>query len=442
MSNEEITTATNNSTKQFGSWDWIWLSIVGIIIVKLFGLVGGLLTIGVFFWLKPKIGTWGAVAISGVFGVVAVLGLSAMLVNVASTSPEGLPISSTQEQTPKLTFDLKGWNQESAESAEVGSWSWLTYTSAGIQLSNALAKDIGQAYGFCLGQDYSLSKISKKYPHMSGLALVAEKEFSATFKSSIEGMDVLMSKHAKTEWDKIKGQLTNQIADSINIEQITESQALQFIELVRQRAKGNIESPVIETLLLFKSGYEKHPEREFLDGYKYKYITNGTGKAKGVAFSIEAPKTWAAKEGNRPNIVQKFVSENGRGLELLLVFIKEMPLPPGEIITAKDVAEILNPIDIKDFLPGGAEYITSGKLTVENLPGFWVHFKMNGSRVRNSIGIETIMYTIFYKNKMIQIQGQVTTSVNGKPIERGGLKQYGKLFDLMVNSFVVASMYK
>lgn len=324
----------------------------------------------------------------------------------------------------------------------LGFIAWSSYASAEIQLSNALAKDIGQAYGFYLGQDYSLNEISKKYPSMSGLALIAEKEFSATFKSSIEGMDALMSKYAKTEWESIKGQLANQIADSINIEQITESQARQFIERVRQRAKGNIESPVIETLLLFKSGYKKHPEREFLDGYKYKYTTNGAGKAKGVAFSIEAPKTWTAEEGNRPNIVQKFVSENGRGLEGFLVLIKDVPLAPGETITEKDVAEILNPTDINDFLPDGAEYVTSGKLTLENLPGFWVHFKMNMSRVRNSIEMETMMYTVFYKNKMIQIQGQVTTSFNGKPMDRGGLKQYEKLFDLMANSFVLANMYK
>lgn len=319
---------------------------------------------------------------------------------------------------------------------------WSTYASAEMQLYNALAKDIGKTYGFYLGQAYSLNEISKKYPSMSGLAYIAEKEFSENFKSSIDGMDSLMLKHAKIEWERMKGQLTNQIANSINIEQITESQARQFIELVRQRAKGNIESPVIETLLLFKSGYEKHPEREFLDGYKYKYTTNGAGKAKGVAFSIEVPKTWAAREGDRPNIVQKFVSENGKGFELLLVLIKEMSLLPGETITERDVAEILNPTDIKDFLPEGAEYITSGKLTLENLPGFWVHFKSNVLRVRNSIGMETMMCTIFYKNKMIQIQGQVTTSINEKSMDRGGLKHYEKLFNLMTNSFVVANIYK
>lgn len=313
---------------------------------------------------------------------------------------------------------------------------------AEIKLSNPLAKDIGQAYGFYLGQNYFLSEISKKYPSLSGLALIAEKEFSATFKSSIDGMDALMAKYAKSEWNKIKAQLTTQIASSINIEQISETQARQFVEQVRERAKGNIESPVIETMLLFKSGYEKNPEREFLDGYKFKYSTNGAGKAKGVAFSIESPKTWVAKEGNRPNIVQKFVSENGRGLEFLLILIKEIPLQPGEKITEKDISEILNPKDIQDFIPDGGVYLNSGKLTLENLPGFWVHFKMDMARMRNTVGMETIMYTIFYKNKMIQIQGQVVSSINGEPAERGGLKKYEKLFDLMANSFVISSMYK
>lgn len=313
---------------------------------------------------------------------------------------------------------------------------------AEIKLSNALAEDIVRAYGFYLGQNYSLTQISKKYPSLSELTLIAEMEFLATFKSSIEGMDALMGKYAKSEWNKVKTQLTTQITSSINIEQISETQAHQFVEQVRERAKGNIESPVIETLLLFKSGYEKSPEREFLDGYKFKYSTNGAGKAKGVAFSIEAPKTWVAEEGNRPNIVQKFVSENGKGLESLLILVKEVPLPPGEKITEKDILEILNPKDVQDFIPDGGVYLDSGKLTLENLPGFWVHFKVDMARVRNTIGMEAIMYTIFYKNKMIQIQGQVMTSINGEAAERGGLKKYEKLFDLMANSFIISNMYK
>ena len=67
--------------KKDGSWDWLWPSILAVIIVKLFGLVGGLVTFGCYYWLKPKLGTWGAVAASGVIGTVVAIGLMAMIRN-------------------------------------------------------------------------------------------------------------------------------------------------------------------------------------------------------------------------------------------------------------------------------------------------------------------------------------------------------------------------
>lgn len=119
-----------------------------------------------------------------------------------------------------------------------------------------------------------------------------------------------------------------------------------------------------------------------------------------------------------------------------------MELPLGAKFTKSDVAKIFNPKDIKDFLPNGYTYIKSGKLTLETLPGFWVHFKMKRSRVRNTIEMEGIMYNIFYKNKIIQIHGQVAISANGKKIERGGFKKYETLFDLVANSFVMPDIYQ
>ena len=73
------TVSTTATEKKSGSWDWIWPSILAVIIVKLFGLVGGLVTLGSYYMLKPKIGTWGAVAASGVIGAVVAVGLLAMI---------------------------------------------------------------------------------------------------------------------------------------------------------------------------------------------------------------------------------------------------------------------------------------------------------------------------------------------------------------------------
>lgn len=74
-----IAAPTATPEKKSGSWDWLWPFIVAVIIVKVFGLVGGLVTFGCYYWFKPKLGIWGAVAASGVIGVVVAIGLMAMI---------------------------------------------------------------------------------------------------------------------------------------------------------------------------------------------------------------------------------------------------------------------------------------------------------------------------------------------------------------------------
>lgn len=161
MNNKEITTPTNNSNPKSGAWHWILTSIVVVIVVKLFGPAATLVTVGLYFWLKPKIGIWGAVAISGVFGFVAAIGLSAMLGNLASTSP-AIPTSSTQEFPPKPAVDSKGWTQESTGSTEVGPW--LSYSPPGTRYCRLADRTIQRLYPpgvrpnlaeanpFCLGE--------------------------------------------------------------------------------------------------------------------------------------------------------------------------------------------------------------------------------------------------------------------------------------------------
>lgn len=79
VSKEESSTPAEIEPKKSSSWDWLWPAIAAAIIFKLFGVVGGLVTIGVYYWLRPKLGAWGAVAVAGIVGVVAALALGGLL---------------------------------------------------------------------------------------------------------------------------------------------------------------------------------------------------------------------------------------------------------------------------------------------------------------------------------------------------------------------------
>ena len=54
--------------KKSDSWGWLWPYIVTVITIKFFGIAGGLVTFGSYYWLKPKLGAWDAVIASGVIG--------------------------------------------------------------------------------------------------------------------------------------------------------------------------------------------------------------------------------------------------------------------------------------------------------------------------------------------------------------------------------------
>lgn len=78
--NSQLTTPTDtNAQKKPSKWDWVWPVLASAIIFRVIGVAGGLVTICCYYWLKPKLGIWGAFGASTVIGVVVALGLMAMI---------------------------------------------------------------------------------------------------------------------------------------------------------------------------------------------------------------------------------------------------------------------------------------------------------------------------------------------------------------------------
>ncbi len=106
MPPEDLTTPVDNKAQKPNRWIWIWYSIVGMLIAKIFSPVGAVITIGAFYWLKPKLGVWWAGAASSVLGTVVAVGLFVMLKNIASpTAP--VPTTDTHQSTnttPAIDF--------------------------------------------------------------------------------------------------------------------------------------------------------------------------------------------------------------------------------------------------------------------------------------------------------------------------------------------------
>lgn len=61
-------------------------------------------------------------------------------------------------------------------------------------LTDAVVRDIGQTYGFCLGQSFLLDAIGKKFPEISQQARIGKLQFDASFGASITNMEAFMAR--------------------------------------------------------------------------------------------------------------------------------------------------------------------------------------------------------------------------------------------------------
>lgn len=182
------------------------------------------------------------------------------------------------------------------------------------------------------------------------------------------------------------------------------------------------------------------PVAEFANGSVFRFSTRGHAKSKGAVFSIQVPKSWAAIEGERPNIVQKFVSERGKGLEMALIATKSIP---GDIPFGKDdIRELLSSDGQREMLPAGAAFIAAKPSQIEAEPAGIIEYTMHSQRADTNLHIHILALMFFQGRTMVQVQFQV----GGLPSDRAAVERkfasFRPLFQQMMNSIVFEEKWK
>ena len=180
----------------------------------------------------------------------------------------------------------------------------------------------------------------------------------------------------------------------------------------------------------------QNPAREFLDGYRATFSTLGHPKAKGVNLTIAYPSSWMAKEGERPNVVQKFVSEGGRGMEMFLIITKALPVPEGTVITIAELRDIFGSPELRESVPPGAVLIDARETTIEAMPAGILEYRQIENRAGISVEIQVISYIFVQGTTLVQVM----CSVGQLPSRRDlslRMDSYRPLFSLIANSIVL-----
>ena len=301
---------------------------------------------------------------------------------------------------------------------------------------------MSRTYGYYIGQTYTLDNIKKKYPNLQNEIFLIKNDFDLKYLKSIKDIEQFFTKNmSKKQWSDLQKMVKDGIKKQLNTN-ISYEESLEAIQVVKARIKGDIESPVIETLLMFNPNYQKNPIEELNDKFIQTYNSKDNPKAKGVDFSVKVPKSWKSQEANRPNIVRKFTSNNGyiiedTFIENIMILVYDLPIEVKKL-TSQDVTDVCNDI------PENSVLRECKATTLENLPVVVQRLKLNMKRSENCMNMEVVQYNVFYKNKMIIIQGQVGT-MNEKISEKTLLERFEKfkpVFNYVANSLMISNLYK
>jgi hypothetical protein len=178
----------------------------------------------------------------------------------------------------------------------------------------------------------------------------------------------------------------------------------------------------------------------FQNGTAPKFSTKGHSKSKGAVFTIKYPPSWKAKEGERPNIVQMFVSESGRGFETAGIVTKL--IPPNERLTKADIQATFSPEGLKEFLPSGTKLIRVKTTKIEGEPAGLIEYSARMERAGAEVDSQTLMLVFFQGRTMVSLMFQTSALSSDSAGLSRRFEKFRPIFNLMMNNIVFDDKWK
>lgn len=296
-------------------------------------------------------------------------------------------------------------------------------------------KQLSQAYGFALAQQDSLERIEKKFPDLARDVKEAWLAYySSALGESSKTVEKELIKETGEKWPEINKQMKIQLNDLNTQQEITHPQAVEFLNEVRERSKGQLPKTLLKTLLSSNPRYLKNPASELAEGWKQTFRTKGHTEAKGLDCSISIPASWSQKEGNRPDMIQVFQSGAGHGPVITIMMVMSIPPPK---LSKKEQKDFFTTSELKGTIPEGGKFILSKNIVLDGAPGAMVVYDLSQQGLDTTTKSRVTQFvTIHNDDKIILLQ----FAVNKIPDNSSTLDQIQKLhlptFKLVASSLV------
>jgi hypothetical protein len=293
------------------------------------------------------------------------------------------------------------------------------------------------AYTYYIKQKISLEFIAGQFPSLQEYTTLATNEWNREFRLSVENIDSLLTSILKDKWVAEKAAIIYKFSKADN-SGIKEEDARNFIYTASERSSGRVETPVLETLLIYNPFYQKKPEMEFSDGYVKKISTRELRPSFPLNLKITYPRSWKETINKKGNLLLRSTSGYGIGPASMDVTI----VPARNEYTPQSAAKLLSRESIQKLVPASGKMLAyTPNITVHNCPGASVTFYQKNLQPGSKIATITVIYTSYYKTFRIAISFSIS-SISGTLEELNLIfDKYQKLFNKIIENVVILSQW-
>jgi len=158
----------------------------------------------------------------------------------------------------------------------------------------------------------------------------------------------------------------------------------------------------------------------------------GHPKAKGVNLKLRPPMGWQIEEGDRPNIVQKFLFKNNN----YMIIVKDNIM----FFSRNEIRELLSDEEyVNQFLSDASSFLSNPQIlnhrivSVDKYPSLEFTLKGEMERVGIKMTIKQKCWMIFFEDKIVYLQ------CGG--LDNNEFTALEKLYDLITNSVIFPEQY-
>jgi len=274
-----------------------------------------------------------------------------------------------------------------------------------------------KTFDFVNGQQNTLNKIKLNFPQQSIEATIAELEFHKNYSKAISSITIKVQKIFGESFNDYVKKLENNSDEYFNSKEMSEENAVLFIEKVKSRAKGSIKSPFIETLLEYQ--YLDNPVDEFLANHYKLYSVKRYSNSGKTELNVKIPKSWKEIDGMFPFVLKKFRSENGTGNAIITIFVDKISSKTNSNL---NINNLFTENELLKMAPKGSKIVAAYSKKIDGkLTGVIEYEDINAKIGSNQKRVVT-QYILLYQKNLLRIDcatyGTTTDELLDITIER------------------------